>query len=145
MLQWIHIGVDVSSGETKVQCSKPCIGTTGLQAVSKNIVLYGICSQTSSEMETELVLLRLDACSRLLGNIFSHSSFCASSIYFFGRQGPKFKSFEHIRHSEILLLQETKFLKFFKGFFCLRMRAWAGIWAKNSVKCAALLVADCSL
>lgn len=41
------------------------------------------CPQISSEMETELALLKLDACSRLLGNVSSHSSFCESSISFF--------------------------------------------------------------
>ena len=112
--------MDVSSGETKEQCSKSYVGTTSLQAVSKNIVLCGTCSQISSETESELVLLRLDACSRLLGNISSHSSFCESSIYFFGLQGCKSKSFEHIRRSEFLLHQETKFLNFFfKVFFVL--------------------------
>lgn len=89
------------------------------------------CSQISSEMETELVLLKLDACWRLLGNISSHSSFCESSISFFGLQGSQSKSFEHFICSEILLHQEMKFLQIFKSFSCLRMRVWVGIWAKK--------------
>lgn len=99
------------------QRSKPCIGTTSLQAVSKDIDLCSTCSQISSEMETELVLLRLDACSRLLGNISSHSSFCESSIYSFGLQGPKSNLLNTLDVLRFCLTKKPNFLIFLKFFF----------------------------
>lgn len=104
------------------------------------------CSHISSEMETELVLLKLDACSRLLGNISSHCSFCESSISFFlvckNLNQNLLNALDVLR----FFFTKTKFFTiFYKVFFVLEWGSELASEPKKSVKCTALLVADCSL